>query len=44
MIEYINPGFLILGRFTNFMVFLVTILAAGKAYSENKKMHLLLVL
>ena len=37
MFEYINPGFLILGGFTIFMVVLATILAAGKAYGENKK-------
>jgi len=37
MFEYINPGFLVLGGFTIFMVLLATILAAGKAYSKNKE-------
>ena len=37
MFEYINPGFLILGGLTIFMVSLATILAAGKADNENKK-------
>ena len=41
MYEYINPGFILLGGFTIFVVLLATILAAGKAYKENKKTYAL---
>ena len=41
MIEYINPGFILLGGLVLLMIFLTTILAAGDAYKEHKKSHAL---
>lgn len=41
MIEYINPGFILLGGLLLLMVFLVTILVAGDAYKKHKKSYAL---
>ena len=41
MIEYINPGFILMGGTALFGVILATALAAGKAYTENRKTYAL---
>ena len=41
MIEYINPGFILLGGVALLLVFLTTIIAVTDAYKEHKKSNAL---